>query len=112
MSGNFMRLYLDESVPEELRFYIQGHEVRTARFMGWKGWPDGEFLPIAQSEFDVIFTCDQSIPDQQNLSGLNLRIVVLHGRSNRIEDLLPLLPESLRALDESERGQVVHIYPQ
>ena len=106
-----MRLYLDESVPEELRFFIQGHEVRTARFMGWKGWLDGEFLPIAQYEFDAMMTCDRSIPNQQNLARLDLRIIVLRGRTNGMEHLLPLLPEALRALDELGRGQVVHIYP-
>ena len=106
-----MRLYLDESVPENLRFFIQGHEVRTARFMGWKGLMDGEFLPIAQHEFDAIATCDRSIPDQQNLARLNIRIIVLRGQTNGLEHLLPLLPEAMRALDEPDRGQVVHIYP-
>ena len=105
-----MRLYLDESVPENLRYFIQGHEVRTARFMGWKGWLDGEFLPMAQHEFDAMMTCDKSIPDQQNIARLDLRIIVLRGQSNGMEHLLPLLPEALRALDEPDRGQVVNIY--
>lgn len=106
-----MRLYLDESLPEDLRFLIEGHDVRTARFMRWKGWPDGDVLPLAQSEFDAVLTCDQSIPYQQNLSRLDLRIIVLHGRTNRIQDLLPLLPEAGEAADDPSRGQVVHIYP-
>ena len=106
-----MKLLLDEDVPEELRFFIPGHDVRTVRFMGWKSWPDGSYLPLTDSEFDAMLTCDQSIPDQQNLSRLSLRVIVLHGRSNRIEDLLPLLPETLQVLEEPERGQVVHIYP-
>ena len=106
-----MRLYLDESVPENLRFYIQGHEVRTARFMGWKGWLDGEFLPIAQREFDAMLTCDRGIPNQQNLTRLDLRIIVLRGQSNGMEHILPLLPEALRALDEPDTSQVVHVYP-
>ena len=79
--------------------------------MGWKGWLDGEFLPIAQHEFDAMMTCDRSILNQQNLARLELRIIVLRGRSNGMEHLLPLLPEALRVLDEPDRGQVVHIYP-
>ena len=106
-----MRLYLDESLPEDLRFLIEGHEVRTARFMGWKGWPDGDVLPLAQAEFDAIITCDQSIPYQQNLIGLDLRVIVLHGRTNRIEDLLPLLPETGKAADDPSHGQVVPHIP-
>ena len=42
---------------------------------------------------------------------MGLRIIVLHGRSNRIEDLLPLLPEAMEAVDDLSRGQVVRIYP-
>ena len=106
-----MRLYLDESVPEELRFFIQGHEVRTARYMGWKGWLDGEFLPLAQYEFDAMLTCDRSIPDQQNLARLDIRIIILRGQTNGIEHLLPLLPEAMEAVNDLSRGQVVRIYP-
>ncbi len=106
-----MRLYLDESVPENLRHFIQGHEVRTARFMGWKGRLDGEFLPIAQYEFDAMLTCDRNIPYQQNLARLDIRIIILRSQSNGIEHLLPLLPEALQALDDPALRQVVHIYP-
>lgn len=106
-----MRLLLDESLPENLRLYMEGHDVNTVRYMRWKGWLDGDFLPLADGEFDAVLTCDQSIPNQQNLSRMNLRIIVLHGRSNRIEDLLPLLPEALEAVDAQSRGQVVRIYP-
>lgn len=106
-----MRLLLDESLTEDLRLIIEGHEVRTVRFMGWKGWPDGSYLPLADGEFDAVLTCDQSIPDQQNLSRMSLRIIVLHGRSNRIADLRPLLPEAMAAVDDPSRGQIVRIYP-
>ena len=110
-----MRLYLDESLPESLRYAIEddyeGHDVRTSRFMGWKGWPDGNYLPLADGDFDAVLTSDQSIPDQQNLSRMSLRIIVLHGRSNRIQDLLPLLPKAMEALADPSRGQVVRIYP-
>lgn len=110
-----MRLYLDESITEDLRYIIEGHyeshDVRTARFMGWKGWPDGSYLPLADGEFDAVLTCDQSIPNQQNLSRMSLRIIVLHGHSNRIQDILPLLPEAMEAVDDLSRGQVVRIYP-
>ena len=105
-----MRLLLDESLPENLRFFIEAHDVETARFRGWKGWLDGDMLLIPQAEFDVILTCDQSIPSQQNLDRLDLRIIVLHGRTNRIEGLLPLLPEAMSAVDDTTGQQVTHVY--
>ena len=106
-----MRLLLDESLPENLRYFIDTHEVETARFRGWKGRPDRDLLPLAQTEFDVIMTCDQSIPNQQSLAHLDLRIFVFHGRTNRIEDLLPLLPQALAALDDPTGQKVVNFYP-
>ena len=55
-----MRLYLDESITEDLRYFIEGHyeshDVRTARLMGWKGWPDRSYLSLAEGEFDAVLT--------------------------------------------------------
>ena len=79
--------------------------------MGWKGRLDGEFLPLAQHEFHAILTCDNSIPDQQNLARLDIRIIILRGQTNGIEHLLPLLPEAMAAVNDLTRGQVVRIYP-
>ena len=104
-----MRLLLDESVPEDLRFSFSGHDVQTAGYRGWKGKDNGELLMLARDAFDALVTADQGIPDQQNLIDLDVAVIVLAARSNGIEDLRPLVPQVLEALPSLERGRVVRI---
>ena len=104
-----MRLLLDESVPVQLRFLFSGHDVQTTRYRGWESKGSGELLALARDEFDALVTADQGIPDQQNLTGQDVAVIVLAARSNRIEDLQPLIPHVLEALRDLERGRVVRI---
>ena len=59
--------------------------------------------------FEAIVTTDQEIPYQQNLNQRGISIVVLCGRTNRLADLIPLIPEALQALYGIECGQIVRI---
>ena len=107
-----MRLLLDESLPEQLRFLLDEHHVETTGYRGWKSKGNGELLALARDAFDALVTMDRSIPSQQNLTDRDVAVIVLVARSNRLEDLRPLvaqLQESLRGL---ERGQVVHVNAQ
>jgi hypothetical protein len=93
-----MRILLDESLPSELQSEIPGHEVRTVREAGWSGLKNGDLLARGADRFDVFLTADQNLRFQQNLSKLTVAVVVLAAKSNRIEDLRPLIPELLRVL--------------
>jgi predicted nuclease of predicted toxin-antitoxin system len=104
-----MRLLLDESVPEDLRFSFSGHHVETAGYKQWKSKSNGELLALARDDFDALVTVDQSIPRQQTLTDRDVAVVVLAARSNRIEDLRPLVSQVLEALRGLERGRVVRI---
>jgi hypothetical protein len=55
------------------------------------------------------FWMPQNIPEQQNLAGCKIAIVILHGRTNRLRDLVPLVPLSLSALGSIRPGDVVKI---
>lgn len=59
---------------------------------------DRPLLQTAQDNFDVFVTMDTNLVYQQNLTGTSLCIVVLHARSNRYEDLAPLVPDLHSAL--------------
>ena len=105
-----MRLLLDESVTWALRPLLMGeHEVVTVRYVGWSGKRNGELLTLAQNEFDVIITADQSIPYQQRITEADVAVVVLVARTNGINDLKPLVPELLKRLDVLKRGEIVRI---
>ena len=64
--------------------------------MGWSAFENGELLRRAAELFDVLLTADQNLQFQQNLDALPL--VVLAARTNRLEDLQPLIHELLAQL--------------
>jgi hypothetical protein len=104
-----VRVLLDECVPRRLGQELTGHQVRTVFEMGWSGTKDGPLLRRAHVAFDVFLTVDQGIQYQQNLSGLDLAVIVLAGKSNDIDDLRPLMPEARRILDGLSAGQLVKV---
>jgi hypothetical protein len=75
--------------------------------MGWASKTNGELLALAAADFDVLLTSDRNLSYQQNLSALDIAVVVLVASSNRIDDLRPLMPRVLELLKTPTRGQVV-----
>ncbi len=106
-----MKLLFDENMPHAFRHDIPGHDVSTARFMGWNSRVNGELLALARDEFDVLITLDQNIEDQQDLSDSDLAINVLRPGSDDTEVLRTLVPEILASLIAIRRGQVIYIPP-
>jgi hypothetical protein len=105
-----MRILLDECVDERLRLLFPGHECQTARFANIAGLKNGRLLEAAEaSEFDVLITVDQSIPDQQNLIRRKIAIVIFCGPTNRLRDLERLVPRAISALSSIKSGEVVKI---
>jgi len=105
-----MKLLLDECVDERLRLLLSAHDCQTARFAKVAGLKNGALLEAAESAgFDVLMTVDQNIPDQQNLSGRRLAILIFCAPTNRLRDLTPLVPVAISALASIGHGQVMRI---
>ena len=105
-----MRLLLDECVDERLRLLFPGHDCQTARFANLAGLKNGRLLEAAEATgFDILITVDQNIPDQQNLAGRRLSLIILCGPTNRLRDLELLVPAALSAIRSIGRGEVVRI---
>lgn len=104
-----MRILLDESLPKELQSELPGHDVRTVQEMGWSSLKNGEVLARSVNLFDVFLTADQNLRFQQNLSALPIAVAVLVAKSNRIQDLRPLIPELLRSLSALAPRTLVQI---
>jgi hypothetical protein len=105
-----MQVLLDECLPRDLRTLLAGHKVRTVAQMGWAGKKNGELMALARaSGFEVFVTADRSVPYQQNLSASGLGVVILSGGSTRLPDLIPLVPEILKALITIHPGDVVTV---
>lgn len=76
---------IDECIDERLQNSFSGHECQTARYAKLAGLKNGELLSAAESAgFDVLVTVDQSIPDQQNLLGRKIALMILVAPTNRL----------------------------
>jgi predicted nuclease of predicted toxin-antitoxin system len=105
-----MRLLVDECVDERLRLLFAGYDCQTARFANLAGLKNGRLLEAAEAAgFDVLITVDQNIPDQQNLAGRQISLIILCGPTNRLRDLELLVPAAVSALRSIGRGDVVRI---
>ena len=101
-----MRILLDECIDWRLSRAIRGHDVQSVRQAGWAGTKNGELLALASTRFDAFITVDRNLSFQQNVMGLRIAVIVLRARTNRLSDLLLLVPNLLSALDAAEPGIV------
>ena len=104
-----MRVFLDECIDWRLSRDLIGHEVKSARQMGWTAIKNGELLALVAEAFDVFVTVDRNLAFQQNVASVRVAVVVLRAKSNRLADLRTLVPELLSSLGRAVPGQVLLI---
>ena len=104
-----MRVLIDECAPKALRHALtpHGHTCRTVQEAGWSGKKNGELLSLAENEFDVLIAIDTNLRYQQNLKLRRIAVVLLAGRSNRLEILSRYFPACARALETIKPGDFV-----
>ena len=101
-----MKVVLDECLPKRLARELPGHEVTTVPAAGFAGLVNGTLLRRIAGNYEVFVTIDGNLTAQQNMKGLSFAVIVLRARSNKIEDIRPLIPQILEALSVAEPGQV------
>ena len=103
-----MRILLDESTPRQLKRLLPGHEVETVPERGWASKKNGELLRLAvDAGFDVFVTADAALPNQQDLSKLDLAVVVLAAGLNRMSTYETLADRFKEVVDAAtEKGTV------
>jgi hypothetical protein len=101
-----VRVILDECLPRRLGLELNGHLVSTVSIEGWAGISNGKLLQSIQGNFDAFITIDKNLPAQQKVAELSFGVVVLRSRTNKLEDLKPLVPLILAALELIRPGQV------
>lgn len=104
-----MKVLVDECIDWRLAREIVGHEVKTARQMGWSTIKNGELLKLAEKEFQVFVTVDRNLSFQQNVPAFAIAVIVLRAKSNRLSDLQPLVPELLAAIPTAKPGTVTYV---
>ena len=107
-----MKILLDECLPVDLRHSFPGHEANTVEWAGFKGKKNGDLLRAAEiAGYAVLLTVDQGMPQQTNAPDRKIAILLLVAPSNQMEDLLPLVPDVLVALQSIQSGQVIRLGP-
>jgi len=108
-----MRILIDECLPVALKGKLtaMGHECQAVRYAGFGSKKNGELLTLAEGLWDVLLTSDRNIKYQQNITGRSVSILILCVKSNRMKDLLPLMPACAQAILSIQPGQVVEVGP-
>ncbi len=109
MSRPTRRILLDECIDWRLIRHLRPHRVTTVGRMGWSGIQNGRLLRKASGEFDVLVTVDRNLSFQQNLFNVDLAVIVLCVPSNRLQDLLPLMPRVLERVPALGPGDVISV---
>lgn len=97
---------LDECVDRRLAKHLTGLSVRTVAEMGWSGIKNGQLLALAQAEFDVLITVDRNLAFQQHLPKFSVAVLLIVAPSNRLADLVALVPSIIAALPTAMKGTV------
>jgi hypothetical protein len=100
---------LDEQLPRALAREL-GSGVETVQDRGWAGLKNGDLLKAAAAAgFEVLITMDRNLRFQQNLQLQSVGVVLLRVRTNRLADLLPLIPATLAAIAAVAPGSIVEV---
>ena len=98
---------MDECVPSPLGDVFTGHQCEIVKDRGWDGIKNGELLGLAEGQFDLFITADQSIRYQQNLSGRLIPIIELSTNNlRRILASASLLLSAIETMKPSEFRQL------
>jgi hypothetical protein len=69
------------------------------------GWiKNGDLLTLAEKEFDAFITVDRKLSTQQDLTKVKIPVLLLCARTNRLEDICPLVPKLLKVLKRAMSG--------
>ncbi len=105
-----MRVLLDECVPRKFKHSLAGHECHTAPEVGWSGETNGELLSLAErAGFDIFLTMDRGLPYGQKLAGRKIAVIILHAKSNRLVDLIPLTQQCLLRMASTRPRELIHV---
>jgi hypothetical protein len=75
-----MLILFDHGAPRGVAQALVGHTVIAAKSRGWDRLTNGALLKAAEeAAVDLLFTTDQGIRYQQNLTGRKIALVVLTG---------------------------------
>ncbi len=101
------RILLDENIPIRLRLWLEGIEVTSAEFAGWKGIRNGELLRRARAAgYTVLITADRRLAFQPRSWAPLACIFVTSQKPARLR---PALARIRTACEQAVPGQVITV---
>lgn len=104
-----MRLLLDHCIPARFGRLLVGHDVSTAKDMGWADIGNGRLLAAAAGKFNALITVDRGFAHQHNPATMPMAVVLVEARNNRMETLVGTVPAVLAVLNETLPPGVYHV---
>ncbi|MGH7493707.1 MAG: DUF5615 family PIN-like protein [bacterium] len=102
-----MKILLDECTPRLVKKQLPQFIIHTVQEMGWAGIKNGRLLNLAEGQFDILVSTDKNLPNQQNLSGKRLAVIILP--SNKVPIVAQLIPALERSLKVIHPGTFLEI---
>jgi hypothetical protein len=104
-----LRVLLDECVDIRLAGELGAFDVSTVVEQGWRGIANGTLLSLAAAQFEVFVTVDRNLSFQQHLPEYEIAVILLAAESNRLADLITLVPDSIALIPSAPRGAVSRV---
>ena len=99
-----MHILLDECLPRQLAAELAEHKVATVQESGWAGLNNGKLLKKVSGKYEIFLTIDKRLEHEQKIPA-DVAVITVRARSNRIQDLKPLVPEILQVVKKAKAGQ-------
>ncbi len=104
------RVLFDECVPRKLLREFPNLAASHAITEGWAGHRNGALMrAMLAAGFRTLVTVDRNLIFQQNVAASGLAVIVLHAKSNRVPDLIPLIPALVAMVTTVRVGTVTHV---
>jgi uncharacterized protein (DUF433 family) len=102
-----VRIVLNECLPRRLARLLPTHDVYTVQELHATSIKNGALLALLAGQCDLFVTVDRGIRYQQQLDRHPFAIALLQAPSNRLADLVPLIPALEAALPSLQPGEVL-----
>ncbi len=100
-----MKVLLDENLDPRFRKLIHEHDCVTASYAGWDGLKNGSLLDVAETAgFEVFLTGDTKIPEEQNMDGRQIAIVVM--TAHELPIVRDYVPQIANAIASAKPGTI------
>ena len=104
-----MKVVLDECIPTDFRHELIGHEVFSVAYLGLRQTNDQKLLRTLAGDYDAFLTVDRGIRWQTSIDDLEIAVVVLRARTNKLVDVQPFTEELLRLLPLLVPGSITEL---